>query len=1514
MADTQATNPYKLKAAPKKSSGMSLIANLKGTPSHTVIQRALEANIALRHRSSNGPYSTDGTGILLQIPHRFLKRVLSKDGVHLPQIGNYGAGLIFLPQEKTSRNAIEKFIATHVTEGNLKILHWRDVPTEAIHLRDSAKKTLPVLKHLFLVPKTPFESEFEFKKALYHFRLKIEAYANEYLTTKNSNEVFEITQLHTRIFVYKALIDTQLFPKYFLDLQEEDLESSFAMSHSQMSSSFQLGWGELKPYRISTQGGRINSLNKNVRQFDAFAHENKEIANFKFTNSSGRCLDQVIEWLYFKGYSLQKSLITLFPEAWEKDKTMNPLKRAFYQYNACLTDPWDGPLALALTDGRMIAVQIDCNGLRSLRYSKTNDDCLILGSESISLEAIDQGAIIEKGRLKPREILLLDTHTGELLRGDTLKETFIKKYPYKDWLEEHCIEISEPEEEKINLEGIQNKLINFGYTYEDLRFIIGPIALEGKQPLGSMGVDTPLAALNEHSTLLYNYFKQQFGQVTQSPIDSIREASITSNYIFLSPKKLGKNPLKENAKAIYLRSPLLTSSQLDEIKSLDKKGFKHTHLKMLFPATDGAEGLKKALDDLFKVAKEAILSGSNILILSDKAVSEEQATIPTLLAVAGLHNYLIANKLSLKASILVETAEAREIHHFATLLSYGAHAICPYLAFQTIHQLVKNKALAIPAKEAISNYLKGNLQGVIKTMGKVGISNVSSYHGTQSFEAVGLDHNFLASYFMGTESQVGGVDLNQIAKETLERHTKAYKNKHETIEKKTIDSGGKYQWRKDGEYHLFNPDTIHNLQEAVRKNDYSVFKKYSNEIDHQEKNLITLRSLLKLEPNTPPIPIDTVEPAEAIIKRFKTGAISFGSISKEAHETMAIAMNRIGGKSNSGEGGESLERFKPDSDGTNRRSAIKQIASGRFGVTSYYLTHADELQIKLSQGAKPGEGGELPSKKVYPWIAKVRHSTAGVGLVSPPGHHDLNSLEDLNQLVYDLRCANPKAKINIKLTSGSNMGGIIPMVAKSLADVILISGHDGGTGASPISSIQNAGLPWELGLAKAHKLLVDNNVRQYVRLETDGQLKTGRDVIIATLLGAEEFGFATTALVTMGCLMMRACHKNTCPVGIATQRPELREFFKGKPEHVERFMYFIAEEVREYLAQLGAKTLNDVIGKTDLLKVNENIQNPKAKLIDLSYLLNNAQVKENKNPRHFEKPHSLFDPKKTFDGRELLPALKNAIETKTKGDYTGKIKNQDRSIGAFIGNQISLKHGIEGLPQDSLEINLQGTAGNSFAAFTPNGMTLKLEGDANDFVGKGLSGAKLILKPDKHSKLEPDKNSILGNVAFYGAVSGNAYISGLAGERFCIRNSGAHVVVEGVGDHGCEYMTGGSVIILGPVGRNFAAGMSGGIAYILKENKNLKEHINLTSVQYKALKDSPKEEIEQLKVNIETHLHHTGSPKAKSLLDNWSKTIDQFVKILPYDYERALNALEKVRKTGLEGDALEMATFEASLK
>ncbi|KAA9004803.1 glutamate synthase large subunit [Paenibacillus spiritus] len=1507
----------------KDACGMGFVAHIKGKPSHDIVQNALTMLINMEHRGGQGsePNSGDGAGIMIQIPHRFFSAEAAALGFELPEPGHYGVGMIFLSHNETVRAAHEAILANIVAEEGQTLLGFRDVPTFDEMLGKTAKAAKPYVRQVFIGRSEDLRDELAFERKLYVIRKRAEL-AIRYKAEVEEGESFYLPSLSCRKIVYKGMLTTEQVGQFYLDLQNEAFESAIALVHSRFSTNTFPSWERAHPYRFMIHNGEINTLRGNVNWMHArqslFKSEvfGQDLEKIKpVINPDGSdtgMFDNTFEFLYLSGRSLPHVAMMMVPEPWSNHETMDEKKKAFYEYHSTLMEPWDGPAAMGFTDGIQIGAILDRNGLRPSRYYVTKDDLIVLSSEAGVLD-IPPENVLYKDRLRPGRMLLVDTKEGRIISDEEVKAKIASEHPYRDWLDEHLISLDElpdaPELPNPKHDNVQQLQQSFGYTFEDLRKVLEPMASTGAEAVGSMGYDAPLAVLSDRPQRLYNYFKQMFAQVTNPPIDAIREELVTSTTTTIGPERNLLKPEPESCRQIALDTPILSNEDFAKIRHVRRAGFKSMTIPILFPAELGAEGMRLALDRLNEAADRVIEKGHNILILSDRGVDKDNAAVPALLAVSSLHHHLIRQGTRTRVTILLESGEPREVHHYALLLGYGVSAVNPYLAFESLDDMISQGLLrGISHEKAVKNYIKAATKSVVKILSKMGISTIQSYRGAQIFEAVGLKAEFVDRYFTWTPSRIGGIGLEEVAAEALSHHRRAFSEKDGTD--KVLDSGGEYQWRSDGEEHLFNPQTIHLLQQSVRSGDYGLYKKYAALVQGESQKHMTLRSLLQLKPAGEPVPLEEVEPVEAIMRRFKTGAMSFGSISKEAHETLAIAMNRIGGKSNTGEGGEDPARFIPDANGDSRRSAIKQVASGRFGVTSNYLVNADEIQIKMAQGAKPGEGGQLPGRKVYPWVAEVRGSTAGVGLISPPPHHDIYSIEDLAELIYDLKNANPRANINVKLVSEVGVGTIAAGVAKGRADIILISGYDGGTGASPMNSIRHAGLPWELGLAETHQTLMLNNLRDRVVLETDGKMLSGRDLAVAALLGAEEYGFSTAPLVAVGCIMMRVCQMDTCPVGVATQNPELRRNFTGDPQHVVNFMTFVAQDLREIMASLGFRTIEEMVGRTDCLDAVQASYHWKKKGVDLSGLLHTPELPEG-STRHRTKTqnHGLEE---TLDMSQLLAIAAPAIENGTAVEASLPITNVNRAVGTILGSEVTRKYGAAGLPEDTIRLNFSGSAGQSLGAFVPKGITITVEGDSNDYVGKGLSGGKLIVKPSPQATFAAEENIIIGNTAFYGATGGEAYISGIAGERFAVRNSGAKVVVEGVGDHGCEYMTGGRVVVLGGTGRNFAAGMSGGIAYVYDPDNSFVGRCNLEMVLLERVEDE--EEAQELQDMIARHAELTGSALGSRVLANWQENLPSFVRVIPKDYKRMLSQIRKVQETGLTGEAALMAAFEANMR
>jgi glutamate synthase (ferredoxin) len=1497
--------------------GIGFVVNIKGKQSNEIVQQALTVLHNLDHRGATGsePDTGDGAGILMQIPHKFLEHSCRGLGIDLPRPGQYGVGMIFLPPHRENRLPCEKVIEEIVEEEGQEILGWRKVPTDNFKIGQSAMDAEPSVRQLFIKRSSDINTDLDFERKLYIIRRRTaRAIEESDLTDK---DYFYIPSLSSRTLIYKGMLTPTQLKAFYPDLSDPKMESALALVHSRFSTNTFPSWDLAHPYRYLIHNGEINTLRGNQNAMhareaqlasDLFGDDLDKIKPIiQEDGSDSAKFDNSLEFLLLSGRSLPHAMMMMIPEPWEKHESMDDEMKAFYEYHSCLMEPWDGPASIAFTDGRMVGATLDRNGLRPSRYYVTSDDTVVLSSE-VGVLDIPPEDVIHKDRLQPGRMLLIDTEQGRIISDEEIKHQIAREHPYREWLDENLIDFHDlPYEFKDELNLSHDDIIHrqkaFGYTYEDLNINVGPMAENMLQPVGAMGNDAPIAVLSNEPQLLYNYFKQLFAQVTNPPIDPIREELITSTETILGSEGNILEPKPESCRQIRLKTPILGNEELAKLKNINLKGFKSKTLPILFDVDKGGEGLEKALEDLFAAADKAIEKGANILILSDRDFNRQKAPIPALLAVAGLHHHLIRSGTRTEVGLVLESGEPRETHHFCTLLGYGVEAINPYMAYESLYDLIQQGHLDLSFQRAQKGYNKAVVKGIVKVMSKMGISTIKSYRGAQIFEALGIDKKVIAKYFTWTDSRIGGIGLDTIAKEAKLRHQRAYPNYQTNGQ--VLDEGGQYKWRNGSEYHAYNPKTVHTLQLATKNGDYKLYKEYTKLIDEQDDPPPSLRNLLEFnfdESNS--IPIEEVESVEEICKRFKTGAMSYGSISQETHETLAIAMNRIDGKSNTGEGGEDPERYKALPNGDSKRSAIKQVASGRFGVTSEYLTESEEIQIKMAQGAKPGEGGELPGRKVYPWIAEVRLSTPGVGLISPPPHHDIYSIEDLAQLIHDLKNANRNAEINVKLVSAVGVGTIAAGVSKGHADIILISGHDGGTGASPQTSIKHAGLPWELGLSETHQTLVLNDLRSRVKLETDGQIKTGRDIAVAALLGGEEFGFGTSALVTLGCIMMRVCHLDTCPVGIATQNPELRHKFTGDPQYVVNFMKFVAQDLREYMAKLGFRTVDEMIGRVDKLK-QKKTDHWKAKELDLSPILHRPEAAENVGTRCMICQNHGLD--NAMDIQTLMDICDPAISNGEKVRATLPIKNTNRVVGTIVGSELTRRHGSEGLPEDTIHLKFNGSAGQSFGAFIPKGMTLELEGDANDYFGKGLSGGKLILYPSEDSRFDPATNIIVGNVSFYGATSGEAYIRGKAGERFCVRNSGLRAVVESVGDHACEYMTGGRVVVLGETGRNFAAGMSGGIAYILDLDQDFHKYCNTDMVVLEKLRDN--EEINEVYEMIRRHAEYTDSHRGWKVLAKWEEMIRHFVKVLPKDYKRMQESIKKARQNGLDKKEAEMEAF-----
>jgi glutamate synthase (ferredoxin) len=1486
------------------SCGVGFVVHLKGQRSHQIVRDGLQALENLNHRGACGceVNTGDGAGLLIQVPDAFLRAECAALEIALPLAGEYGVGLLFAQQEAAARAQAQALFASIVAEEGQRLLGWRPVPTriDAADVGASARAVEPAMLHAFVGRGAGLADQDAFERSLYVIRKRFEQ-AIERSGIADAGYCY-FPSLSSRTLVYKGMLTATQLAAYFPDLADERLESALAMFHSRFSTNTFPSWKLAHPYRMLSHNGEINTLRGNINWMTArealfasphFADVAKILPVIDERGSDTAILDNALELLTMAGRSLPHAVMMLIPEAWSGHESMPAEKKAFYEYHSTVMEPWDGPASVAFTDGRNIGAVLDRNGLRPSRFIVTKDDIVLMASE-VGVLPIPQERILRKGRLQPGKMFLVSLEEGRIIDDAELKLGLAGRAPYAEWLGEHLHPLAElgvgaEAAASLACERLLEQQMAFGYTIEDLKYILGPMVVNSEESVGSMGTDTPIAVLSNRSQPLYNYFQQLFAQVTNPPLDAIREELVTSVDTLVGPEGNLLDQALADVHLVKLASPFLDNEQLARVRALaDHPLFRVQVLSTLFDAHDGPHALAAALDALYARADAAIAAGSKILVLSDRGVDAAHAPIPALLAVAGLHNHLVRERKRTQVGLVVESGEPREVHHFALLVGYGASAVNPYLALDSLSRLQEDGYVpaALDAAEAHKHYLKAISKGVVKVMSKMGISTVQSYRGAQIFEAIGLRADFVERYFTKTVSRIGGIGIAEVAAETLAHHGRAFPRHQGGVHE--LEWGGQYQWRRDGEYHLFNPETVFRLQHATRTGREDIFREYSQLVNEQSRELATLRGLFELRPARPPIPLEEVEPAEALFKRFKTGAMSYGSISGEAHETLAIAMNRIGGKSNTGEGGEDRRRYTPDPNGDSRRSAIKQVASGRFGVTSEYLVQADELQIKMAQGAKPGEGGQLPGGKVWPWIAAVRHSTPGVPLISPPPHHDIYSIEDLAQLIHDLKNANPRARISVKLVAEVGVGTVAAGVAKAKSDVVLISGHDGGTGASPLTSLKHAGIPWELGLAETQQTLVLNKLRDRIRVEVDGQLKTGRDVIIGALLGAEEFGFATAPLVVMGCVMMRVCHLDTCPVGIATQNPALRERFTGRAEHVVNFFRFVAEEVRGYMAQLGARTLDELVGRSDLIDMRPAIEHWKAKGLDLSAILYRPQVGPD------VATHCVTTQDHGLEGaldHELIRQAAPALERGEAVRIELPIRNVNRTVGTMLGSELTRRYANVGLPDDTIDVRLTGSAGQSFGAFAPSGITLRLAGDANDYFGKGLSGGKLVVRPAPEATFAAEENIVIGNVALYGATSGAAFVRGIAGERFAVRNSGAAAVVEGAGDHCCEYMTGGRVVVIGRTGRNFGAGMSGGIAYVWDVDGDFAAHCNRDMVDLEALDEW--EDLDLVRGLLERHAEYTGSTVAAGLLAQWPAAGGRFVKVMPREYRRALSELAR---------------------
>jgi glutamate synthase (NADPH/NADH) large chain len=1492
--------------------GIGAVVSIKGIKTHQTVSDALSIVENLEHRAGKDAEGKtgDGVGILLQISHKFFKKAVKPLGIQIGDEREYGVGMFFFPQDELKRNQAKKMFEIIVEKEGLEFLGWREVPTYPQILGKKAVDCMPYIMQAFVKKPADVAKGIDFDRKLYVARRVFE----------QTNEDTYVVSLSSRTIVYKGMFLVGQLRQFFGDLEDSDYESAIAIVHSRFSTNTNPSWERAHPNRFIVHNGEINTIKGNADRMlsreetmysEYLESEMAKITPVVNTNGSDSAmLDNTLEFLVMNGMPLPLAVMITIPEPWSNNKAMAQEKKDFYQYYATMMEPWDGPASILFSDGDIMGAVLDRNGLRPSRYYVTNDGYLILSSE-VGVLPIAESRIKVKDRLRPGKMLLVDTVKGELIDDDELKEKYATKQPYGEWLDNNLVQLHDlkipnqkvpmhTKEERARLQKA------FGYTYEDLKTSILPMALNGSESIGAMGIDTPLAVLSNKHQPLFNYFKQLFAQVTNPPIDSIREKVVTSTTVYLGTDGNVLEEKAENCKQLKINDPILTNTDLLKIKNMKVDGFKVETIPIIYYKNTS---LEKAIDHLFVEVDRAHREGANIIILSDRGVDENHVAIPSLLAVSALQQYLVQTKKRTAMAVILESGEPRDVHHFATLLGYGASAINPYLAQESIQELIDLNMLDKDYYAAVDDYNNAILGGIVKIAAKMGISTIQSYQGAKIFEAIGIDSDVINKYFKGTVSRIEGISLKDIQEDVETLHSKAFDPLGLPTDT-TLDSNGAHKLRSGKEEHLYNPQTIHLLQLATRTGDYKIFKEYTKLVN-KDTGAMNLRGLMDIRFPKKGINIDEVESVDSIVRRFKTGAMSYGSISKEAHETMAIAMNMLHGKSNSGEGGEDEDRLTVGPDGLNRCSAIKQVASGRFGVTSKYLVSAQEIQIKMAQGAKPGEGGHLPGKKVYPWIAKTRLSTPGVSLISPPPHHDIYSIEDLAQLIYDLKNANKNARISVKLVSEAGVGTVASGVAKAGAQVILISGYDGGTGAAPRSSIHNAGLPWELGLAEAHQTLTMNGLRNKVIIETDGKLMSGRDVAIAAMLGAEEFGFATAPLVTMGCVMMRVCNLDTCPVGVATQNPELRKRFTGKPEYVVNFMRFIAEELREYMAKLGVKTVDELVGRTDLLEQRDVPGSGRSKNVDLSQILDNPYIKEAAKIHYDKKNVYDFQLEKTVDEKVLLKKFATALDEKQKRSVEVDVTNTDRAVGTLLGAEITRRFG-ETLDEDTFTVKCNGAGGQSFGAFIPKGLTLELVGDSNDYFGKGLSGGKLIVYPPTGCAYKEDENIIIGNVALYGATSGKAFINGVAGERFCVRNSGATAVVEGCGDHGCEYMTGGRVVVLGRTGKNFAAGMSGGIAYVLDEDTSLYKRMNKQLVSIEPVTD--KYDVLELKDLITEHVAYTNSKKGKEVLDNFGEYLPKFKRIIPHDYKKMLNTIVQMEEKGLSSEQAQIEAFYAATK
>ncbi len=1494
----------------KDSCGVGFVADMKGRPSHEIVVEADHALRRMDHRGGCGceENTGDGCGILTGMPHSFFQKVVKQDlSAELPEAGRYTVGNVFLPQNESERAECKKVVESYVEAQGQQLIGWRQVPVEPTKadVGPTALAAMPHIEQLVIAAADSTSNE-EFERQLYLIR-KQSTRDNRNNESFTQSDMFYVCTLSSTVIVYKGMLTPDQLMPFYPDLSDEDYSSHLAMVHSRFSTNTFPSWDRAQPNRFMSHNGEINTRQGNIN----WMHAREGVVQSELFGdgidklfplvepdcSDSGSFDNVLEFMLMNGRSLQEAVMLMVPEAWQNDEAMSQAKKDFYEYNSTIMEPWDGPASIAFTDGKYIGAVLDRNGLRPSRYYITHDDKVIMASE-VGVVTVDPANVKSKGRLQPGMMFLLDFEQGRLINDEELKNEFSAKLPYGEWLGNQRIELAdlncENEPHSFDPDTLIDRMKAFGYTMETMQYMLVPLVTELRDPVGSMGNDGALAVLSDKPRMIYDYFKQLFAQVTNPAIDSIREEVVMSLECYIGPEGNLVEVTEGHAQRLRVPHPILTNEEMAALKHIDHNGWTSQVIDITYDKSEGAGGLEKALERICAEASQAIKDGHNLVVLSDRNLSEDRLPVSSLLATGAVHHHLVESSERTKIGIVLESGEAREVHHFCMLIGYGVDAINPYLAFESLWQAQRDGILSGDKydddNKIVAAYRKGVAKGMLKVMAKMGISTLQSYKGAQIFEAVGLSDDVVNRCFVGTPSRVQGVSFEVLAEESIRRHKMAFEKRNPLIARE-LPNPGDFQWRKGGDTHMWNPETISSLQDATRDNNLEAYQKFAKHSDEEATRGATLRGLMKFKKGNP-ISIDEVEPAKEIVKRFCTGAMSFGSISPEAHESLALAMNRLGGKSNTGEGGEDAKRFQPLENGDSKRSAIKQVASGRFGVTANYLANADEIQIKISQGAKPGEGGELPGGKVDDYIAFLRHSTPGVGLISPPPHHDIYSIEDMAQLIHDLKNANRNARISVKLVSEMGVGTIAAGVTKAKTDHLVIAGHDGGTGASPLTSIKHAGLPWELGISETHQTLVMNKLRSRVVLQTDGQLKTGRDVAIAAFLGAEEFGFATAPLVTMGCIMMRKCHLNTCPVGIATQDADLRKKFHGKPENVVNYFFFLAEELRGIMAELGFKTINEMVGRSDMLEMDDAINHWKADGVDLTAILTPAEKEDDSVGTYCyeEQDHKL---ELALDN-EIIKQAQPALENGEKVNIELPVVNINRVVGTMLSHKVADKYGADGLPDDTIHIKLNGSAGQSLGAFMSKGITIEVEGDANDFVGKGLSGGRVIVYPPKVSSFEAEDNILVGNVCLYGATSGEAYFRGVAAERFCVRNSGARTVVEGVGDHGCEYMTGGRIVVLGETGRNFAAGMSGGIAYIWDKNKTFKDRCNMGMVEFEELEVDA--DINELKELIKNHLEYTGSTVAKEALDNWEQTLKQFVKVMPTDYKRVLNERAEAEK------------------